>query len=234
MQEQPPGVQSQLHVGDAVRDRLMPADRLAELPPVLRERHDLVELAIHDAEVLREQAGALPGHRAAEDRGAIALRADAVALVHRAVLESHVADGCAGQPDLVEVLAARQPGRVSIDHEGADAEVAVRRLGQRVDEEAVGDRTVGDVGLGAGQQVAVAVANRRVLSEKTSEPASASVIALAPTHSPLARRGSTRSLSFSPACSAIGIAHAKRCAHAEKTSPCRCNRARSLRRGTRP
>ena len=79
------------------------------------QRHDLLELPIHDTEVRREAARALPFHRAAEDRRSAALRADAVALVDGAVLKPHLADGCAGQPDLIEVVAARKPGRVSID-----------------------------------------------------------------------------------------------------------------------
>ena len=129
MQQQPRGVKSQLHVCGAVRDRLMAAERLAELTPLLCERHDLVELAIHDAEILREQACAFPAHRAAEDRGPAAFWADAIGLVHRALLEPHLADGCAREPDLSEMVAARQPGHVSIDHERGDAEVAVLGLG---------------------------------------------------------------------------------------------------------
>ena len=93
MQQQPCRIQSQLHVRDAVRNRLMAAERLAELSPLLCERHDLVELPIHDAEVLRGQASALPAHRDAEDRGPAALWADAVGLVHRALLEPHLAPG---------------------------------------------------------------------------------------------------------------------------------------------
>src|SRR5215217_4701447 len=137
----------------------MTAERLAELAAALGERDDLLELPGHDTEVLREQARSLPLHGAAEDRRSAALRPDTVAFVDRGFLQADLAHGRTVQPQLVEVVSADQPRRVALDYERADAEVAVRGLGRGVDQEAVGDRTVGHVALGAGEQVAVAVAN---------------------------------------------------------------------------
>src|SRR5262249_41294499 len=132
VQEESRGVEAQLHVGNPVCDRLMARERLAELSPLLRERDALVELAIHAADVQREQTRALPRHRAVEDRRSGALLAEAGGLWHGAILEPHLAHRRAGQTDLVEVLAAYEAWRAPVDDERRDAQVAVLRLGRSV------------------------------------------------------------------------------------------------------
>src|SRR3954466_7716806 len=100
MEEEPTGVKPQLHLRDAMRDRLVSAERPAELPAALGELHDLLELAVHHADVLSEQARSLPVHRAAEDRRSAALGTQSIGFGHSAVIEAHLADRCAGQPDI--------------------------------------------------------------------------------------------------------------------------------------
>ena len=157
--QRPAGVEPHLHVHDPVGDRLELADRLAELLARARVLDALLELPAHRRRGSRQDAAALPFHRALEDLGAAAFAAEAVGHRDAAVLEDSFRHRRRAQAHLVEIAADGQPRRLALDDEAGDAHGAERRIDRRVGDEEVGDRCVGDERLGAVEHVVVAVAD---------------------------------------------------------------------------
>ncbi len=99
-----------------------------------------------------------------------------------------VASGC-GAITWIRSLSSR-PGVPGIDDEGGDALGARRLAGAGEEDVEIGDAAVGDIGLGAVDDVAaVRLLGASVSIEATSEPELGSVSAKAAIFSPLATAG---------------------------------------------
>ena len=131
--------------------------------------------------------------------------ADEVGGGHAHAVEHRGAGRRAAHAHLVLEAADREAGPVGLDDERRDAARARRvRIGDGEDDVDVGDAGVRDPVLGAVDDPLVAVAAARVRIARGSDPASGSDRANAASHSPLARRGSTRALSSSEPARRIG------------------------------
>ena len=101
--QRPAGLEPDLHVDDAVCDRLILADGLSELLAFPGVTDAFLELAPHDAQAAREDASALPLHRALEHLDAAPFATEPLRHRHAAVLEDHLRHRRRAQAHLVQL-----------------------------------------------------------------------------------------------------------------------------------
>ena len=135
-------------------------DRLAELFALQRIVHHLADQAFGDAGGHGGDVQAAFVQHAHRDLEALAFLADHVGGWHAGVLEDHVTDMGALLAHLLLGHADRNAGRVTLNHESRDALGAGHvRVGAGHDGEDVGLVGIGDVTLGAVEDVVIAVAD---------------------------------------------------------------------------
>ncbi len=149
-----------VHLGQQCLHHLEAANRLAELharPGVLDAQF---ERTFADAHAQAGHQGALQIEPAHDDLDAFVFLAHQVGCRHAAVVEHQLAGLAAAKAHLDELLRHLEAGEILLDDEGRDALGAKLRRGLGVDQQHVGDRAVGDVDLGAVEDVVVALTVR--------------------------------------------------------------------------
>ena len=189
--EQPRRLELHLHVGDAVRDRLELADRLAELRARARVGDRRLQQPLHRADVAREQADPLPVHGRGEHGGPGPDAAEHRLGRNVEIVEDELADRRGAQAHLLELRAGGEARRAALHEERRHAAViALLGIGHREHDHDVGDRAVRDERLRAvDAEARRRRGSARVRSANASEPEPGSVIACTPISVPLHRPG---------------------------------------------
>ena len=91
IEQQAAGFETQLHIDDLAGHMLESSDRLTVLFAFVRISHRRFQHAPHRADGIRQDAAALPCHRAGKEKTSAALLADAIGSRHLAVVEKHLA-----------------------------------------------------------------------------------------------------------------------------------------------
>ncbi len=209
------------------RDRLELADRLAELRARARVRDRRLQQPLHRADVAREEADPLPVHRRGEERRTPRRRVPSTASAgtYRSSNTSSPI-GEVRRPIFSNFVPAEKPGVPRSTRNAVTPPwIALRRVGHREHDHDVGDRTVGDEGLGAVDAEAGAVAlGARAQRERVGARVRAR--SSRARRSACRRTGRAGSAASAPRCRAARAARRRR-------AGARTGRTRGRRRGSR-
>src|SRR4051812_19054019 len=135
-------------------------DRFAELPSLLRVADRVIQSALRETDHLGADADPAFVQRLDGDLVSLADLAEHVRGGYAAVFEDELARAARTNPELVLLLAHREPRERSLDDEGGDPAVAGRRIDRGEHDKDVGLVSVRNPELAAGEDERVGV-NRR-------------------------------------------------------------------------
>ena len=158
--EQPPGFDAGVHVGEHLLNQLVPADLLAERLPLVGVLERCVQARLRQPHRAGGHGVAPLVDRAHGDRETLALLADPVGHRHLAVREGEDAGVAGPHPELAVQRIGREAGEAALDDERGDSLVAEAPVNRGEDQEGVGGIGQADPDLAAVEEVSVAVAAR--------------------------------------------------------------------------
>ena len=151
------GLDLRIHVGQHRLNHLKTGDRFAELLACLGVVDGNIQCPLSNTQGVETDDGPFqikPGHR----HGNAAIKfADHVFCGHPAVLEHQFAGGRATETHLVELLRHLETGRVGFHDKGGNALGPFFGRCFGIDQHQIGNRPIGDIDLGAVQDVVVAI-----------------------------------------------------------------------------
>ena len=160
------GIEPALHVGDLGLDHLERTDRLAEALALLHIGDGRLVGGLGQAHGLRGDADAAGIQHAHGDLEALAVLTDDLVRRGHVILEFDLARRRRADAQLGLGLAAVETGLGGVDHECGDALGALGRIGDRKQNDVLGDRAGGDPALLAVDHIAAVVLFDRLAAHR--------------------------------------------------------------------
>ena len=151
------GLDPQLHVDDSIRNRLITADRLAELMPGLHESNRFTELPLHSTDMHGKDRSSLPFHGTIEAGRTFSRTSQDRISGNAATVHRDRAGLGRSQSHLVQRGGTRQSRSVPGNQEARHPKFAPGRIDGAVDDHDVRDGTVGDEALGSIKNPVIAI-----------------------------------------------------------------------------